>query len=282
MSFAICNELFAADPDPASPRWPLADQLRLVAEVGYDAVELAPFTLAPTVDALSVDRRREVARLVREHGLAVAGLHWLLVGPSGLHVNSPDPAVRARTVEYLEELIRACADLGGEVLVLGSPRQRWVSPDLSYEEATALALDTFAACAREAERRGVTFCLEPLPPPEANFMTTAAEVIGLVRQIGSPSLRMILDVKSMASEDRPMPELIREAAPYLAHFHANDANRRGPGFGAVDFRPIFAALAEVGYSGCISVEVFDYSPSPEVVARESLRYLREASAAVEK
>ena len=276
--FSICNELFAADPDPASPRWPLADQLRFAADVGYDAVELAPFTLAPSIDALAVERRREIARLVREHGLAVAGLHWLLVGPSGLHVNSPDPAVRARTVAYLEELIRACADLGGEVLVFGSPRQRWVLPDLAYEEATRLALDTFAACAREAERRGVTFCLEPLPAPEANFLTTAAEAISLVRQIASPSLRMILDVKSMASEDRPMPELIREAAPYLAHFHANDANRRGPGFGAVDFRPIFAALAEIGYSGFVSVEVFDYSPSPEVVARESLRYLREAQA----
>src|SRR5512141_2741704 len=158
--FSICNELFAAAPDPAAPRWPLAEQLRLTAEVGYDAVELAPFTLAPTIDALSVERRREIARLVRDHGLAVAGLHWLLVGPSGLHVNSPDPAVRARTVAYLEELIRACADLGGQVLVLGSPRQRWVPAGLSYDVATSLALDTFAACAREAERRGVTFCLE--------------------------------------------------------------------------------------------------------------------------
>ena len=275
MRFAVCNELFAADPDPASPRWPLADQLRFAAEVGYDAVELAPFTLAPTIDALSAERRREIGRLVREHGLAVAGLHWLLVGPSGLHVNSPDPAVRARTVAYLEALIRACADLGGQCLVFGSPRQRWVAPELAYQEATALALETFAACAREAERRGVTFCLEPLPPPEANFMTTTAETIEMVNAIDSPNLRMILDVKSMASEDRPMPELIRDAAPYLAHFHANDANRRGPGFGAVDFRPIFAALAAVGYSGYVSVEVFDYSPSPEVVARESLRYLRE-------
>lgn len=279
MRFAICNELFAANPDPATPRWPLADQLRFAAEVGYDAVELAPFTLAPTIDALPVERRREIARLVRDHGLAVAGLHWLLVGPAGLHVNdlhvnSPDPAVRARTVAYLEELIRACADLGGEVLVLGSPRQRWVLPEVGYPVATALALETFAACAREAERRGVIFCLEPLPPPEANFLTTVREAIGLVREIDSPSLRMILDVKSMASEDRPMPELIREAAPYLAHFHANDANRRGPGFGAVDFRPILAALDEIGYAGYVSVEVFDYSPSPEVVARESIRHLK--------
>jgi len=270
MRYAICNELFQS--------WPLTDVLRFVAEAGYGAVELAPFTLAASIFDLPAERRREIARTAAAHGLEIAGLHWLLVSPPGLHVSHPDPAVRARTVAYLEELIRACADFGGKVLVFGSPKQRDVLPGLSREEATKLALDTFAACGRAAEANGVVFCLEALPAQDTSFMNTTAEVIGLVRRLDSPGVRMVLDVKSMCSEPTPIPNLIRAAAPHLAHFHANDANRRGPGFGSVDFVPIFAALREVGYAGYVSVEPFDYSPSPEVVARESLRYMREAAA----
>lgn len=271
MKFAICNETFQG--------WELDDVLRFVAETGYDAVELAPFTLAKSVDELPIERRQGIARSARSYGLEVAGLHWLLVGPPGLHVSHPDPAVRARTVAYLEELIRACADLGGRVLVFGSPKQRNVEPGLSREEATDLALSTFRTCARAAEAAGVVFCLEPLPPPETSFMNTLAEAIELVRAIGSPAVRTMLDVKSMSAEQMPIPELIRTAAPYAAHVHANDANRRGPGSGETDFVPIFQTLREVGYSGYVSVEVFDYSPSPEVIARESLRYMRQALAA---
>lgn len=266
MQYAICNELFEG--------WDLERVFRFVSELGYESVELAPFTLAKSIDELSVERRRDIARSAAAHGLAIAGMHWLLVGPSGLQINHPDPTVRARTTAYLEELIRACADLGGKVLVFGSPKQRWVPPEVDYGEATRYARDVFAACARVAEAAGVTFCLEALPAPEANFLTTTAEAIELVRAIDSPALRMILDVKSMASEPVEMPDLIRQAAPYLAHFHANDANRRGPGAGDVDFVPVFQTLREVGYRGYVSVEVFDFSQGPEAIARESLAYMR--------
>jgi sugar phosphate isomerase/epimerase len=79
----------------------------------------------------------------------------------------------------------------------------------------------------------------------------------------------------MATESQPAPELIRRHAARTGHFHANDPNKRGPGFGDTDFVPIFRALKESGYSGWVSVEVFDYSPDPETIARESLRYMRE-------
>jgi sugar phosphate isomerase/epimerase len=78
----------------------------------------------------------------------------------------------------------------------------------------------------------------------------------------------------MCSELTPIPELIRAHAAVLGHFHANDANRRGPGFGTTDFVPILQALTESHYAGWVSVEVFDYTPDPVTIARESIRYLR--------
>ena len=112
-------------------------------------------------------------------------------------------------------------------------------------------------------------------------MNTAADAVRLIEKIGHPNCRLILDCKAMSSESMPIPELIRRHASLLAHFHANDPNKQGPGFGELDFVPIFAALGEIDYRGWVSVEVFDYSPGVERLARESIENMRSADAGCE-
>ncbi|MGC8834107.1 MAG: sugar phosphate isomerase/epimerase family protein [Armatimonadota bacterium] len=264
--FAICNEIFQG--------WDFEAACRSVASIGYNAVEIAPFTIAPDITEVTLQRRKELRCTAQESGLEIAGLHWLLVSPKGLHINHPEEAVRRRTVDYLRALVDFCADLGGKVMVFGSPAQRAVHPDLTYEQAWDLALESIAQVVDALEDRGVTLCMEPLPPPETNFLNTAAEAVRFVEEINHPNVRIAADVKSMCAEGRP-EDIIRKLGPMTAHFHANDANRRGPGCGDVDFRPIARALKEIGYSGFVSVEVFDYWADPETMAKESLAYLRQ-------
>ncbi|MGQ9523813.1 MAG: sugar phosphate isomerase/epimerase family protein [Armatimonadota bacterium] len=264
--FAICNELFQG--------WEFGNVCRFAAETGYDALELAPFTLAEDATSVSLDQRRRIRQMAEERGLRICGLHWLLVAPPGLYINHPDREVRERTVRYLIGLVHLCADLGGEVMVFGSPAQRRVHPAITYEEAWKLALDSVREVTDALAECGVTLCMESLPATDTDFLVTAQETACFVREVGHPNVRMIADVKSMCSEGRP-EDIIRAHGGMIAHVHANDANRRGPGFGDVDFRPIAAALRDVGFKGYVSVEVFDYDPGPDVIARESLRYLRE-------
>jgi Sugar phosphate isomerases/epimerases len=123
--------------------------------------------------------------------------------------------------------------------------------------------------------------LEPLSPIETDVLTTAAETCQLIEAIGSPHVRLHLDVKAMASEDLPIPEIIHASAAQLEHFHANDVNLQGPGFGAIEFGPIFRALQEISYSGWVSVEVFDYTPGAERLASESISYMQRVEAELE-
>ncbi len=270
MKYAICNETFQGYDWSAT--------CLTVAQLGYEGIEIAPFTLDPDGTAISAESRKAVRRTAEQNGLQIVGLHWLLVSPQGLSLTCDDPDVRTKTASYLAGLADLCADLGGRTLVLGSPAQRRLPTASSSERSRELAAQRLQeglqpALARAAAH-GLIICLEPLPPPEADFVVTLGEAAELIDRIGHPSLQTIFDVKSALSEGLPLPELIACFGPRIAHVHANDANRRGPGFGSTDFLPIFRALQSISYDGYISVEVFDYTPDPITIARDSLDYMR--------
>ena len=270
LRFAICNETFEG--------WPHARVCKFVADLGYSGLELAPFTLAPRITEVSAQLRKTLRKEAEDCGLSIIGLHWLLAKTQSLQLTSPERGVRTRTAAYLGKLARCSRDLGGDILVFGSPAQRRVPAGFTHGQATEFALDTLKLAMPAVEDAGIKFCLEPLAPPEADFVTTCAEGAALLEKLGSSAGWLHLDVRAMSSEAIPIPDLIRQYAGSLGHFHANDANKRGPGFGAVDFVPIFRALGDIDYRGWVSVEVFDYSPDPETIARESLRYMRECAA----
>jgi len=205
----------------------------------------------------------------------VVGIHWLLAKTEGFYLTSPDPTVRRRTAEYLSTLAEVCADLGGKIMVLGSPKQRNLLPGVSYDDAEAYATEVLHGAIAACKQFGVTIALEPLGPAEGDFLLNAKAGIRLVQLVESPHCKLHLDVKAMASEGRPIDQIIRESREWLAHFHANDPNLLGPGMGEVDFRPIFAALREINYQGWVSVEVFKYEPSPDEIARKSMEYMRQ-------
>lgn len=267
MKFAICNEIFQD--------WKIEDVFAYAARLGYDAVEIAPFTLANSVTDISGSDRQRLRNAARKSNIQIAGIHWVLVKPDSLYINHPDEGIRQRTAEYFCHLVDFCADIGGTRMIVGSPKQRNLLPNVSLEQARDWTLQTFRESVARAGARDVIICFEPLGPSETNFINTAADAIALVQQLPSPSFKIILDVKAMSSEAKPIPQIIRDSRPHFAHFHANDANLKGPGFGAIDFRPIAAALKAVGYAGFVSVEVFNFDDGPEAIASRSLAYLRE-------
>jgi sugar phosphate isomerase/epimerase len=273
MKFAICNETFQ--------NWPHEKALAFAAESGYTGIEFAPYTLGDSPTTISAAERSRLASLSAAHGLEVIGLHWLLAFTEGYYLTSPDPAIRTRTSDYLGELARLCADLGGRIMVLGSPKQRNLLPGVTHEDAMMYAADVIQQTVPAFEKTNVVLAVEPLGPQEGDFLLTADAGAELVAKVDSPFCRLHLDVKAMSSEGKPIGEIVRQHAPIAAHFHANDANRRGPGMGEIDFVPILRALKETGYAGWVSVEVFDYEPGVETLARESIEYLKKTWAIVE-
>jgi sugar phosphate isomerase/epimerase len=269
MKIALCNEVLA----------PLefADQCALAARLGYDGLEIAPFTLAQAPERISAREARGWRATAESSGLVVTGLHWLLVRPPGLSVTAPDERVRQRTLEVATRLVALCAELGGRVLVHGSPQQRAVAPGETLEVARARLVEFLARIAEVAAGHGLTYCIEPLAARETALVNNLEEAAKIVREVGSPALRTMIDCSAAAAgEALGVPELIDRWLPtgLVAHVQANDPNRRAPGQGELRFGPILDALERHGYAGTLAVEPFDYVPDGPGCAAWSLAYLR--------
>lgn len=267
MKFAICQELFEG--------WDWERQCEFAASLGYTGMEVAPFTLAPRITDVSQERRATLKKQAEAHGMQIMGLHWLLAKTQGLHLTTRDTSVRRATAQYLIELGDACADMGGTVLVFGSPLQRNIEEGMTREQAMSNAAEVFRDAMPSLGDRGVFLCMEPLTPKETNFINTCAEAMELGALIDHPNFVLHQDVKAMlGAESKTIPELIHEFKEHTGHFHVNDTNLLGPGMGDTQYLPIFKALLESGYDGWVSVEVFDYKPGAEFIARSSIEYMQ--------
>ena len=222
---------------------------RSIADIGYDGVEVAPFTLHANpleLDEADADRCRAAAEAA---GLQVIGLHWLLAETEGLHLTRAEPEIRARTVDYLKTLVRMTARMNGSVMVLGSPQQRNLVAGTLYEDAFSRAVEILREVSDLAGEHGVTVAIEPLSPVETSFLSSSAEARRFIAAVNRPACRLHLDMKAMAHEPAGPVATIYEHRAEVAHFHANDVNRRGPGQGPTRLQPVVDALVAIRYAG---------------------------------
>jgi D-psicose/D-tagatose/L-ribulose 3-epimerase len=269
MRIALCNEVIAPMPFPA--------QCEYAAKLGYDGLEIAPYTLSDEPHRLGAAQIAAARSAAEDHGVAVTGLHWLLIKPPGLSISSKDETVRRKTVDVMLALIDLCAELGGKYLVHGSPQQRRIEAGETRAAAMARAQDCFAAVAERAQKAGVVYCVEPLSSEQTPLINTLEEASQIVAEIANPAVRTMLDCSSAGRmEKEPLGALVERWLPkgLIAHVQVNDRNRRGPGQGEQRFAPLFAALKKHGYAGDVAVEPFDYVPDGPAAAARAIGYIR--------
>ena len=269
MRIALCNEVIAPMPFP--------QQCEYAAKLGYDGLEIAPYTLSEEPHRMGAARIAAARAAAEDAGIAVTGLHWLLIKPAGLSISSKDEEVRKRTVDVMLALVDLCAELGGKYLVHGSPQQRRIEAGETRAAAMTRAKECFAAVAERAQRAGVVYCVEPLSSEQTPLINTLEEATRMVEEIGSSSIKTMIDCSSAGRmEKEPLNALVDRWLPkgVIAHVQVNDRNRRGPGQGEQRFAPLFSSLKRNGYGGDVAVEPFDYVPDGPGAAARAIGYIK--------
>jgi len=269
MKLSLCNEVISNRP--------FEEQCTFAAALGYEGLEIAPFTLCDDPREMSETDVARARKSLDEAGIVATGLHWLLVTPAGLSITDPDDGLRGETLEVMLRTVDLCAELGGSVLVHGSPAQRSYGDGDDPEAARARAVEIFRRVAERAGERGVTYCLEALSEDETNFINRIEEAVSIVDEIGSPAFKTMIDTGAVArAEASSVAETIRKWMPggNIAHIQFNDRNRRAAGQGDDDFRPVLQAIKDTGYDGVIAMEPFKYEPDRGACAAFALGYVK--------
>ena len=271
---AICNEVFQA--------WDFRKTCQFVKRCGYGGLEVAHFTLAPDPADISQEARREYHRILLNEGLEFVGLHWLMVAPPGLHVTTPDAALRRRSWDHLRRLVDLAADLATPsvppgsrrpVMVFGSPKQRGTVDGATREQATRNFVDGLRALAPHAEQQGVTLLIEALPSDQTDVISSLQEAVSIVTELNSPAIQTMFDTHNAVEESEPHPVLVERYFEQIRHVHVNEIDGGHCGTGNYPFRPLLETLRRRQYAGWISLEAFDLRPGPERIAQESIAYL---------
>lgn len=268
MRFALCNEVVAA--------LPFERQCALAAALGYAGLEIAPFTLSSDPAKLSAADRSRFRKAAEAEGIAITGLHWLLNVPAGLSLTSDDPEVHKRTGDHMVAMVDLCADLGGKIIVHGSPKHRPLTHAATAERARDNAVALLRRAGERAQMADVTYCIEPLSSAMTDFITTVEEALAVIEEVEVPSVATMIDtLAAWGCEAEEPAELIRRhiSSGQIRHIHLNDDNMRAPGQGERRFAPILQALADTGYDGIIGIEPFDYHPDGPAAAARAIGYL---------
>jgi sugar phosphate isomerase/epimerase len=263
----MCNEAFEQTP--------FAEVCRTLRTIGYEGIEIAPFTLAPDPVDITPAQRAEYAGIMRSEGLTFVGLHWLMVSPKGLHVTTPDEALRTRSWQHIRNLIDLCADLGPNgVMIFGSPMQRSTTGGLTVEQATRNYIDGLKSVAPQAQDRGVTVLVEALPKAQSDVLLTLDEAAAIVAEINSPAIQTMFDTNNAVDEAEPHTALLEKYFNIIKHVHVNETDGRYPGTADYDFGAVLKKLQALNYKGWVSLEVFDFKPSAQQIAESSYNYLK--------
>ena len=263
---AICNEAYQG--------WDFADSCRSMKQIGYEGIEIAPFTLAEDPATVSPPARAEYARVIAGEGLTFVGLHWLMVAPKGLHVTTPDDTLRTRSWAHIRNLIDLCADLGPDgVMVFGSPTSGELPADRPAPKQPAGTSTAWLAL-RRMRRSGVSASwLRPCLPTRPMWLCRSMKRPRSSSEIGSPAVRTMFDSHNAVDETEPHDSLIARYFPLIEHVHVNETDGGHCGTGDYNFTPVLAALKRLNYKGWVSLEAFKFEPGAETIARESLNYL---------
>ena len=221
---------------------PLEAGLAMMAEAGYDAVELClenddlnPLTLTPA-------RVAEIRSMLDRQGLSLAAISY-----HGVQDQLEDR--RQRTYAAIQRL----GDFGAEVFVVASRREDPARLPAQWDEAVNLYRELGDLCAAQ-------HCKLAVEPQPGLVVRSSEDLVKILRSCDHPNLAANIDLAHAALTADDLSWSVYQLGQRLAHVHVSDVlngtHKHLPcGEGAIDFDEIREILDGVGYQGALIVDL---------------------------
>ncbi|MFN2216551.1 MAG: 5-keto-L-gluconate epimerase [Anaerolineales bacterium] len=262
MKLSVVLSTQPAQFEAATFKGDLEENLKHIAEIGYNGVELA-------IRDPKLINEGELIRLLEAYSLSVpaigTGQAW---GEEGLSFTDPDAGVREAAIKRIISHIPTASNLGA-IIILGLIRGI-VKPGVDKEQAMIWLVDALKRCSGEAAQQGVRLALEPINRYETTLINSTSEGLDLIERVQAENFGLLLDTFHMNIEEADIEESIRNCGSRIFHFHVADSNRWYPGAGHLDFKKILSTLYGTKYCGWVSGE---FLPKPDAASAAEKSYL---------
>ena len=232
---------------------------------GFESVEI------PIEDPSHIDPAK-VKKELDKNGL-VCGSICACVGPDRDFRGTPKQQKAA--MDYMKKVIDQMVGLDCPTLigpVYSSVGRADAVPPQEYRKQWKTVVKNLKAICKYAEAKGRTICMEPLNRFETDFINTCDQALKLIKDVGSPALKLHLDTFHMNIEEKDQAAAIVKAGGKLGHFHACGSDRGTPGGDHIDWPGIVKALKQIGYKNDVVIESF--TTDVKVIARAAAIWRR--------
>ena len=241
------------------------DAFKKLRDLGYEGAEL----MLANPDIVKVE---DIQNLSQKYGLDIPGIcTGEVCGQENLTFMDPDEKIRLKTIRRMKDIIDFAEPFGAYVNI-GRIRGRFYL-DIPRNKSLDWMYSAFNEITDYAKEKNVVLILEPIPYIFLNNINTTQDGIEVVKKIGKPNFRLMMDFFSMHMEDKSFEKSFLDAQPYLKHIHVCDSNRLAPGYGNIDFKEMLNLIKKIDYSGYISIEI-NHAPDKDKVMKDSIELIR--------
>jgi D-psicose/D-tagatose/L-ribulose 3-epimerase len=224
---------------------PVLEELKAI---GFDSVEVPIFNISDLAPYERLGKRLQA--------LGLGATAVTVMGPETNPI-SPDPAIRAAGVEYLDRVLTCASAFGCEILC--GPIHSAIGV-FSGESPTPTefehGVDTLRKAAERAEKHKIKLAVEYLNRFEIYFLTTAVQASNFVKAVNHPYLKMMYDSFHAHIEEKDQAKAIASCATETIHVHVSENDRGTPGTGQIHWDSFWSGLKATGFNGYCTIEAF--------------------------
>jgi len=250
----------------------LEKAIRIIAEVGYEGVEILAERPHAYPSDLGQSDRQALKRMLKRNGLKVWAICPLMV--FGRNPGSPIFQEREDSRKYLCECIQLANDLECPTTIFPPG---WSVVGADPKECYKHSCETLAQTAMIAEKLGVQLAIEAISRPACNLVHLASKAVAMIDAVKSPAVKFMMDTYHVWAENENIAEVIKIYGKDLVHVHLEDISstrkeRLIPGKGIADIYNTLRLLRNNNYDGPVSIEL--WGPTPREIAKDSCIFMR--------